>query len=197
SVVVPALVLAFSPAGSLGVQSKTVSARTVKPFTLQDQDGKPWSLADRKDSKAVVVLFMGTECPVNIQYLPALAGLHKDYSGKGVSFVAVNSNVHDTPARITAWATANKLPLPVLKDTGNVVADDFAARRTPEAFVLSPKGQVLYQGRIDDQVGIGYRRKEPTRRDLAAALDEVLAGKAVSTPVTEAPGCLIARAKKP
>jgi len=186
----------LAPALALA-QTKTAPPRAVKPFTLADQDGKPWSLADRKDSKAVVVVFIGTECPVNVQYLPTLAGLHKVYSDRGVTFVAVNSNVHDTPARITAWVRANKLPFAVLKDTGNVVADDFAARRTPEAFVLSPQGQVLYRGGIDDRVGVGYRRKEPTRRDLAAALDEALAGKAVSTPLTEAAGCLIARAKKP
>jgi len=53
---------------------------------------------------------------------------------------------------------------------------------------------VLYQGRIDDQHGLGWSRPgKPTRKDLAEALDEVLAGKAVSTPRTDVEGCLIAR----
>src|SRR5262249_40934670 len=82
-------------------------------------------------------------------------------------------------------------------DSANVVADDFGALRTPEVFVLSPAGKILYQGRIDDQFGIGYKRKEPTRRDLAVALEEVLGGKAVSVPSTAVSGCLIARARKP
>src|SRR5262249_10920309 len=58
-------------------------------------------------------------------------------------------------------------------------------------------GKILYQGRIDDQIGIGFRRPAPTRRDLAEALDEVLAGKTVSQPAIQAPGCAIARTIKP
>ena len=57
---------------------------------------------------------------------------------------------------------------------------------------------MLYQGRIDDQFGIGYRRPgKPTRRDLAEAIDEVLAGKAVSKPKTEVAGCFISRVREP
>ena len=41
---------------------------------------------------------------------------------------------------------------------GNVVADQFGARRTPEAFLLDRTGAIRYQGRIDDQFGIGYKR---------------------------------------
>jgi peroxiredoxin len=189
--------LALLPTASLRSDGKRESGKTVKPFTLTGSDGKKWSLAAQKGRKAVVIVFLGTECPVNNQYLPRLAELHDAYSDKGVAFVAVNSNALDTPTRIAAHAKANAIPFPVLKDSGNVVADDFGARRTPEAFVLSPGGKVLYQGRIDDQFGIGFKRKEPTRRDLSAALDAVLADKEVPTPRTEAPGCLIARARTP
>jgi peroxiredoxin len=180
---------ATRPLGSVG--------KTVKAFTLEEAGGKKWSLADARRAKAVVVVFLGTECPVNNQYLPRLAQLHQSYAGKGVVWVGVNSNAHDTPTKVAGHARANGLPFAVLKDSGNVVADDFGARRTPEAFVLSGAGKVLYQGRIDDQIGIGFKRQAPTRRDLAAALDEVLAGKAVSKPLTDPPGCLIARAIRP
>lgn len=179
------------------VEAETKAAKSVKPFSLKDADGKAWSLAGQKDTKAVVVLFLGTECPINNQYLPRLGELHKEYAEKGVAFVGVNSNVHDTATRVASHAKANAIPFPVLKDVGNVVADDFAAKRTPEAFVLSPAGTILYRGRIDDQIGVGFKRKEPTRRDLAVALDETLADKAVSTPLTDTPGCLIARVIKP
>ncbi len=179
------------------VEADTQTAKVVKPFSLKDSNGATWTLADQKDKKAVVVLFLGTECPINNQYLPRLAELYNEYRDKGVAFVGINSNVQDTATRVAAHVKANDIPFPVLKDVGNVVADDFGARRTPEAFLLSPTGRVLYQGRIDDQIGIGYKRKEPTERYLARAIDETLAGKSVTTPLTDAPGCIIARTIKP
>jgi peroxiredoxin len=180
-----------------GADSKPTTTKTIKPFTLEDSKGDKVSFADFKEKKAIVVLFLGTECPINNQYLPMLAKMHETYSAKDVAFLGINSNLQDTPAKILAHVKTNKIPFPVLRDSANVVADDFAARRTPEAFVVSPGGQILYQGRIDDQIGIGFRRKEPTKKDLMVALDEVLAGKKVTTPLTDAPGCLIARSKKP
>src|SRR5438045_2267482 len=80
------------------------SARTVKPFALPDTEGKTWKLADLASKKAVVVVFVGTECPVNNAYMPLLAELSREYAGKGVQVLAVNSNALDTPARLLAFA---------------------------------------------------------------------------------------------
>jgi hypothetical protein len=95
------------------------------------------------------------------------------------------------------YAQEHKLPFPVLKDDASQVADAFGAQRTPEVFLLDESRTVGYRGRIDDQFGIGFKRTQPTRRDLVEATQEVLAGKPVTTSVTDAPGCLIARARKP
>jgi hypothetical protein len=100
-------------------------------------------------------------------------------------------------AKIAGHAQEHKLPFPVLKDPANVVADRFGAQRTPEAFVLGAKNKVVYQGRIDDQFGVGFKRSAPTHNDLAAALDAVLKGDEVSTAKTDPAGCIIARVSKP
>lgn len=189
-----ALLVSSRPDAAAPPSEKSNAGKSIKPFKLDDAEGKSHSLADFADKKALVLVVLGTECPLNNAYAPILVGLHEEYAKKDVGFVGINSNVNDTSAKILAHVKAHKIPFPVLKDTANVVADDLGAKRTPEAFVLSPKGKILYQGRIDDQIGIGYRKKAPTRRDLAVALDEVLAGKEVSKPYVEAPGCLIARA---
>jgi peroxiredoxin len=167
----------------------------VPAFRLTDpRDSTIVDTGSWKDSKVIVVLFLGTECPISNDYLPELASLHKTYSGKGVRFVGINANRQDTPARVVEHARRHSLPFPVVKDPGNKVADLFAARRTPEAFLLDGSGKILYRGRIDDQFGIGYRRPgKPARRDLAEAIDEVLSGKPVSKPMTEPAGCFIAR----
>jgi peroxiredoxin len=169
--------------------------KKVAAFALTDpRDQSRVSLADLKDKKAVVVVFLGTECPINNAFLPTLAELHKQYVPQGVQVLGINSNVQDTAERVAAHARKNALPFPVLKDPGNKVADQFGARRTPEAFVLDAAGVIVYQGRIDDQFGLGYQQPRPSRRDLALALDDVLAGKAVSQAQTPVAGCLIGRA---
>ena len=176
---------AESPPNALGMK--------IPPFELNDTAGKAVSSENFRDAKALVVVFTGTECPINNAFMPRLAQLAKEYADKGVQFVAVNSNRQDTPERVAEHAKKNNLPFPVLKDAGNRVADLFRASRTPEAFVLDAERKVRYQGRIDDQFGIGYTRPKPTRRDLAEALEELLAGKAVSQPAVPVAGCLIAR----
>jgi peroxiredoxin len=169
----------------------------VEPFTLPTADGKPWSLPDAKQAPIVVVVFTGTACPINTAYFPTLAKLHAEYGGKGVAFVAVNANVQDDSKAVAANAKANGLPFPVLKDERQCVADRFGAKYTPEAFALDATRTIRYRGRIDDRFGFGYQRPAPTRRDLAEAIDELLAGKAVSKPATEVEGCDIARAATP
>lgn len=172
-------------------------ARPVEDFCLPDISGVSRWLHEFRDARAVVVVFLGTECPINNAYLPRLAELHAAYSSKGVQFLAVNSNVQDGLARVAEHARKHGIPFPVLKDDGNVIADRFGAERTPEVFVLDGARRIRYRGRIDDRFGIGYQRPQPTRHDLAVALDEVLAGKAVSVPTTPVAGCLLGRVVKP
>jgi peroxiredoxin/mono/diheme cytochrome c family protein len=175
------------------------SPSKVAALTLKDpRDDKAVSLTDLKEKKAIVVVFLGTECPVNNAYIPVLSEMSGEYSAKGVAFLGINSNRQDTPDRVAAHARKFVVPFPVLKDVNNVVADQFGAKRTPEAFVLGSNGAILYRGRIDDQFGIGYTRPgKPSRRDLAAALDDILAGKPVTVAKTDVAGCLLCRVARP
>jgi peroxiredoxin/mono/diheme cytochrome c family protein len=169
--------------------------KTVESFTLTDaRTEKPVSLADFGQRKAVVVVFLGTACTVSNSQLIELARLNKEYSGKGVQFLGINANQQDKIADVAKHAAANELLFPVLKDTGAKVADLFGAQRTPEVFVLDQKRAIRYAGRVNDQFGIDYKKLQPTTRELADALDAVLAGKTVAIPQTAAAGCKIARA---
>jgi peroxiredoxin len=172
--------------------------KKVADFTLTDpRDQSRVSLSQFRDKKAVVVVFLGTECPISNAFLPRLAELHEEYAPRGVQFLGINSNVQDTAERIAEHARKNAVPFPVLKDDGSRVADDFEAVRLSEAFVLDAGAKIRYRGRIDDQFGVNYRRPKPTRRDLAEALGAVLAGKEVAQPTAPAAGCRIGRAVKP
>src|SRR5262249_11051608 len=118
--------------------------RKVAGFELRAVGGKTVSLAEFKDRKAIVGVFVGTQCPINNAFMPRLAELHQEYAARGVQVLAINSNRQDTLDRMAEHARKHAIPFPVLKDEGNRVADQFGARRTPEAFVLDATGTIRY-----------------------------------------------------
>ncbi len=169
--------------------------KPIQGFQLPDFRGKDHSLSDFAESEAVVVAFWGTECPLAKLYAPRLSQLHESYGQRGVAFLAVFSNQQDSLEELGHFARKYEIDFPVLKDLGNVVADQFKAERTPELFVLDRHRAIRYRGRVDDQYDVGNSRPQPTRNDLTDALDELLAGQEVSVTRTVAPGCLIGRVK--
>jgi len=150
---------------------------------------------ESKTKNVVVLVFTGVGCPIGDLYMPRLVELAEAYKGKGVTFLAINSNAHDTTQQVAEHARRFKISFPVLKDPGNVVADVNLVERTCEVVVVARMCEVHYRGAIDDQYGVGTRKDAPTRRYLADALDAVLAGRKVETPATPAAGCLLDRAQ--
>ncbi len=180
--------------------NSTPVGNQVDEFSLQDFRGKSHSLSELKDSKVVVVAFLGVECPLSKLYGPRLAELAAEYESKGVSFLGVDSNRQDSVTEMAQYAQVHNIAFPLLKDLNNVLADKIGADRNPQVFVLDRDRVIRYAGRVDDQYGFqtgsGYARPKTSRRDLAAAIDELLDGKAVSQPTTDALGCLIGRVRK-
>ena len=167
-------------------------------FKLQDDQGRTVSLYGYRGKIAVVLVFMGTDCPVGNLYAARLVELNKAYKDKKVVFLGINANAHDTRAQIAAHAREHGLDFPVLKDEGNVVADMALVDRTCEAIVLDGMAMVRYRGAIDDQYAVGKRKDAPTRNYLQDALDAVLSGDRIAVKATPVVGCLIDRvAAKP
>jgi peroxiredoxin len=188
-----AISVAAAPAALAAPAEDSPLGRRIAPFELQDFRGAARALGDWSDRKLLVVAFIGTECPLAKLYAPRLAELAAEYGPRGAGFIAINSNQQDSLAELAHYARVHDLEFPVLKDPGNAVADRFGAERTPEVFVLDSERVIRYRGRIDDQYGVGYSRSAPRRGDLALALDELLAGRDVSVPETDAAGCHIGR----
>ncbi len=178
--------------------SPETAAKKVDDFKLQDYRGGEHSLAAMaKNKKIVVIAFVGTECPLVKLYGPVLAELAEKYGHRGVAFVGIDSNRQDALSEIAAFARDAGIKFPILKDTGNAVADRLGAERTPEVVVLDKNHTVRYQGRIDDRYGVGYAREKTTQHYLTDALDALLAGKEVATSKVESVGCFIGRVREP
>ncbi len=166
---------------------------TMRPFALPDSQGHVHRLSDWKDRPLLVLAFLGVDCPIAKLYSARLAELAREFEPRGVAFVGMDANAQDSRADIARFVAAQQIPFPVLCDAAATVADQLGVKRIPTVVVLDARRRVRYQGRIDDQYRIGGRRAEPTRRDLAVALEELLNGRAVSRPTTPVAGCLLDR----
>ncbi len=175
--------------------------RKIAEFNCKDYHGKSHALADYADRKLVVVVFLGTECPLAKLYGARLAQLSDEFAAEGVAFLGIDSNRQDSITEIAAYARNHGIEFPILKDLGNELSDKLGATRTPQVFVLDQERVVRYEGRIDGQysfgAGVGYAQPKLGRRDLAEALTELLSGKEVSLASTEVKGCLIGRVREP
>ena len=161
-------------------------------FTLPAaSDGKAVALKDLlARNKAVAVVFVATKCPVSNAYNTRMAALGKEYAAKGIPLVGINSNKTEPAAEVKEHAEKHGFTFAVLKDERNKIADAYGATKTPEVFVVDPKGNLLYHGRIDENQDEPAKVKSP---DLRNALEAILGGKPVPTAETKAFGCTIKR----
>ena len=189
ALVAAALAAAVLPA-SAG-ELKTLKAGDKAPaFTLKNYDGTEVSLEGvLKENEVAVVMFIATQCPVSNAYNERMAALQTTYGKKKVGFVGVNANKAESADEVREHAKEHKFAFPVTKDPNNVIADLYGAMVTPEVFVIAKDKTILYHGRIDDS----KKAADVTKRDLADALDAVIAGKKVSAEQAKAFGCTIKR----
>lgn len=161
----------------------------IDDFKLPDADGKEHSLKSLAGAKGAVILFIATKCPVSNAYNERMEKLAREYKAKGINFIGINSNNTEPAAEVKSHAAEKGLTFTILKDDGNKIADRLGATRTPEAYALDANMKLVYHGRIDNSQKI----EGITSEDLRDALNEVLAGKAVTKTGGAAFGCTIKR----
>jgi len=145
--------------------------------------------------KAVVLLFVRSDCPVSNRYAPELQRLYERYSSRGVDFRLVYPEPGLTPAAMEKHRKEYGYTIPALLDTRHQYVTRVRARITPEAAVLV-HGQLIYLGRIDDRYAdIGKSRPEAAQHDLEEVLAAVVAGKSIRRRETKAVGCTIENLK--
>lgn len=147
-------------------------------------------------AKAILLFFVELDCPVGNSYVPEMNRIATEYAGREVKTYAVHSDNTDTDAAVAKYASDYEYTFPLLLDHKQQLVELADASVTPEAVVLTPRGEVLYRGRIDNRVeDFGKQRPAATEHDLRDALDQVLAGKPVAHPKTKSVGCAITRLK--
>ncbi|HEX8342186.1 MAG TPA: thioredoxin family protein [Tepidisphaeraceae bacterium] len=173
-------------------KAKAALGTTAPAFVLKDQDGNDVSLADFK-GKVVVLEWFNNECPfVQKHYTGgAMNAVASKYAAKGVTWLAINTTGTASIKSNREIATEWKIDRPILDDNSGVVGRQYGATNTPQMFVIDAAGKIVYRGAIDDNDSKDAAGVSSAKNHVATALDDVLAGKAVSRPETKAYGCTV------
>lgn len=160
-------------------------------FALPATDGKTYTLADFADAKVLVVFFTCNHCPYVTGSDEVTRQTAERFAPQGVRFVGINSNwvgtyAEDSFDHMVKRMEEKRFPWVYLYDESQEVALAYGALRTPHFYVLDADRKLIYTGRgVDNPRQI----EKMTVNDLARALEEHLAGKPVSVPLTNPVGC--------
>jgi hypothetical protein len=144
-------------------------------------------------TKATVIVFVSTDCPISNRYAPDIRKLHDTYEKDGVAFWLVYPNPADSVADIRDHVKSFAFPGTPLRDVKHDLVKVAGATITPEAAVYDAKGTLMYRGRIDDRYSaVGIEKAQATQHDLQDAIAATVAGKPVKQKLTQAVGCYIA-----
>jgi len=162
-------------------------------FTLKTFDGKTVSLSDYR-GKIVVLEWFNFECPYLMYHYgqpSTMIKLANKYKDKNVVWLAMNSTSHTTPEANIDFAKKYKPPYPILDDRPGKVGDAYGAKTTPHMFIISPRGNIVYEGAIDNSPnGRTPAGQEPVNY-VDKALAELTSGRPVSIKETKPYGCTV------
>jgi thiol-disulfide isomerase/thioredoxin len=182
---------------------KTLEIGSKAPdFNLLGVDGKKYTLKNFDKAKVLVVIFSCNHCPTAQAYEERIISLANDYKSKGVELAVISSSnvnalnywelgwsdIGDSYADMKIRAAEKKFPFPYLYDGDDQKAAlAYGPVATPHSFVFDGNRFLRYIGRIDGSEKPGTGKGE----DIRNAIDAVLSGGIVKSPVTKVFGCSI------
>jgi peroxiredoxin len=161
------------------------------PFSLPDTSGAAHAFEGADGDPATVVYWTCNHCPYALAWHERLLEVARDYGGRGVRFLAVNSNdaeryPADSPAAMRERVEQEgSWPHPYLHDESQEVARAYGALKTPDVFVFDSDLRLRYRGAPDAD----YDDPSQGASWLREAIDAVLAGRDVERPETDPVGC--------
>ena len=172
------------------------------PLRAADLNGELHTLGASPDCQAVVVVFLGPQCPISNSILPRIDELTADYSEHGVEVYGVISSPSVTLAEAREHSAEFGIEFPVLFDGSQRLRERLRATHTPHAFVLNSEDNryhfvdPIYSGAFDDQFpAVTRRRQAPLRHYVRGVLEDILNQHPVHLKETLPVGCRMAEAR--
>ncbi len=189
--------LCFCPSrGAILADEQIAEALIIRaPLALVDLAGQSHELGQNDTGLVRVFVFLSTECPISNGYVPTLNALSQQLNKdahKRVELFGVVADPTVSRAQAAKHFEEFKLEMPVLFDASGLLAADLNPTHVPEAFVVDPRGRVVYRGAIDNAwEALGRRRPRAESHFLADAILAACMGVAPKVALTKPIGCHI------
>ncbi len=142
-------------------------------------------------NKAVVLVFVRTDCPISNRYALEVKRIAEKYAPDKIKVYLIYAGADETADAIQQHLRAYDYNLAALRDPNHQLVKTTGVKVTPEAAVFV-QGKQVYRGRIDNRfVAFGKLRPAPTTRDLEQTLEAVSKGRTIMRRTTTAIGCFI------
>ena len=194
------VMIAFSALASTAGSAKAapVVGQAAPAFTAKDSKGQTYSL-DQLKGKYVVLEWLNHGCPYVKKHYSSknMQRLQKQWTDKGVVWLSVVSSAKGKQGYQTAKdtnATAEEQgsqATAILLDPDGALGKLYAARTTPQMFVIDPQGVLRYAGAIDDKPTTNVKDVPGATNYVNAALEATLAGEEVEITTTRPYGCSV------
>jgi hypothetical protein len=167
-------------------------------FSLQDAHGATRTLSEFR-GRTLILEWTNRECPYVRKHYDArnMQTLQQEATADGIVWLQVISSAPghqgylDGAGALAQVQTEGAHPSGTLLDPTGVMGRAYGARNTPQMFIISPEGVVLYQGAIDDRPSARPSTLEGANNYVRAALADIEAGRAVQVAETTPYGCSV------
>jgi hypothetical protein len=79
----------------------------------------------------------------------------------------------------------------MIVDAGGKIAKAYSAKTTPHMYIIDPQGKLVYAGAIDSKASKNADDIKGATNYVIQGLDQLMAGKAPTTPVSQPYGCAV------
>ena len=184
--------------GAFPVKAAVEIGAPAPEFSATDIHGNDFNLADQK-GKTVVLEWTNHECPFVVKHYSTnnMQQTQKTATDNGVVWVSIVSSAPGRQGNMSA-EDAMKLEKEVgahatarIMDESGDIGKMYEAKTTPHMFVISPDGNVVYNGAIDDNPSPSPDTVEGAKNLVLSALDDLSAGRPVEVSQTAPYGCSV------
>lgn len=167
-------------------------------FTLPDTEGGTHTLSDYR-GRYVILEWLNYDCPFVVKHYASgnMQATQARWTEEGAVWLAIVSNAPGTQGHFPNDEMNRRAQevggrqTAILMDEDGRVGRAYGARTTPQMVIISPEGEILYNGAIDDRPTRNIEDVEGATNYVNLVMSEALAGLPISISSTQPYGCSV------